>query len=349
MATNDTVSHTKYVTYAQHVAQLGFISTTFTCLILIYLTVFEVKRNFGSYKYFLVSFPVFGMIFATSEVVLYLNVFSHNAGYLYYSTSHPFNLGTFWVDWLLVFYAGVYALTISMIAIQFVYRYWAIFSDKKLSLFKGWKFLFSLFYSLFFGLFWSIGMFYFCKIDEYSRSYFAKDLLLKYKIDISEIAGMALVAYNADGSIRWRNSSCTLNMTLIMLIQYSIIIYCAVRMYHDMESKLQLLSASLRNLHKQFFKTLILQIVTPTIILFSPVMFIIYLPFFDLEVDLPTGIFLCALTTYPALDACIVMYVVQDYRNAAKHMLIRELDRVRTWLISSREAHDAPTQTGMTD
>ncbi|UMM33068.1 hypothetical protein L5515_006673 [Caenorhabditis briggsae] len=78
-------------------------------------------------------------------------------------------------------------------------------------------------------------------------------------------------------------------------------------------------------------------------------MLIIYLPFFDLEVDLPTGIFLCALTTYPALDACIVMYVVQDYKKAAKNMLIRELDRVHSWMASSREANDAPTQTAMTD
>ncbi|CAO4377708.1 unnamed protein product [Caenorhabditis nigoni] len=316
MSSSEMVSYATYVTYAQHVAQIGFISTTFTCLIVIYLTMFEVKRNFGSYKYFLILFPLFGIVFATSEVVLYVNIISHNAGFLYYSTSHPFNLGTFWVKWLLVFYAGVYGFTISMLAVQFVYRYWAIFRDTKLRLFKGWKFFISLIYSLFFGLLWSLGIYYFYEVDDFSRSYFEEELILKYKIDISEIAGMALVAYNADGYIRWRNISGTLNMTSIMLIQYTIIIYCAVRMYQDMESKLQVLSASLRNLHRQFYKTLVLQIVTPTIILFFPVMLTIYLPLFDLEVDLPTGIFISALSIYPALDACIVIYASQRVKSS---------------------------------
>ncbi|PIC23926.1 hypothetical protein B9Z55_017454 [Caenorhabditis nigoni] len=87
-----------------------------------------------------------------------------------------------------------------------------------------------------------------------------------------------------------------------------------------MEAKIQILSPSLRALHKQFFKTLILQVVTPTITLFSPVIFIIYLPLFDTDWDIPTGIFLCAFTLYPAMDALIVLYVVQDYRKAAKCM-----------------------------
>ena len=92
-------------------------------------------------------------------------------------------------------------------------------------------------------------------------------------------------------------------------------------MYQKMEEKLKMLSISLRNLHKQFYKTLILQIFTPTLCLFAPVVFIIYLPLFDLKVSIPTGMFLCAFTLYPAMDAIIVMYIVKDYRKAAKSML----------------------------
>uniref|UniRef100_A0A1I7U5D0 Seven TM Receptor n=1 Tax=Caenorhabditis tropicalis TaxID=1561998 RepID=A0A1I7U5D0_9PELO len=143
-------------------------------------------------------------------------------------------------------------------------------------------------------------------------------MLDRYKTDISVISGMISIAYNENGNVRWFNVLCTFNMTIIMLIQYSVIIYCAVFMYRKMESKLQMLSNSLQNLHKQFFKTLILQISTPTITLFFPVVLIIYLPLFNIKTDLPTGILLCAFTIYPAMDAIIVMYIVKDYRKAMK-------------------------------
>ncbi|ULT87101.1 hypothetical protein L3Y34_006693 [Caenorhabditis briggsae] len=118
-----------------------------------------------------------------------------------------------------------------------------------------------------------------------------------------------------------------------MLVQYTIIIYCAVQMYLSMEEKLQIPSPSLRNLHNQFFKTLVLQIVTPTITLFSPVVSIIHLPMLNLELDLPTGIFLCAFTLYPAMDAIIVMYVVQDYRRAVKYSLRKLASPLYEWLV----------------
>lgn len=60
------------------------------------------------------------------------------------------------------------------------------------------------------------------------------------------------------------------------------------------------------------------QIVTPTIVLFSPIIYIIMVPFFDLELSVPTGTVLSCLTLYPAIDASIIMYVISDYRRAVK-------------------------------
>uniref|UniRef100_A0A1I7U5C4 Seven TM Receptor n=1 Tax=Caenorhabditis tropicalis TaxID=1561998 RepID=A0A1I7U5C4_9PELO len=120
-------SFIRYVTYAESVAQFGFFSTIIFCFIFIILTIFGRKRSFGSYKNLLISFPVFGIVFATIELIIYPNVYSHNAGYIFYSTSRPFNIKKEVVTWLLAFYAGVYASTISMLSVQFVYRYCAVF------------------------------------------------------------------------------------------------------------------------------------------------------------------------------------------------------------------------------
>ncbi|CAO4378658.1 unnamed protein product [Caenorhabditis nigoni] len=133
-------------------------------------------------------------------------------------------------------------------------------------------------------------------------------------------------------------------MTFIMIFQYSIILYCAMRMYFEMESKVQILSPSLRNLHRQFYKTLVLQVVTPTVTLFAPVTVLIYLPLFDLQLDLPFGISTSALAFYPALDAIIVMYVVHDYREAMKNIFNKIIKGLHPSANSS-DAVERPTAT----
>ncbi|EFP07149.1 hypothetical protein CRE_30259 [Caenorhabditis remanei] len=333
-----------YVKMTQFVTQFSFFFTFLFCYILTFLTAFGVKRNYGSYKYLLTLFPIVGIFFATIELVLYPNVYSHNAGYVFYSTSRPFGMSQDTVTFCLSFYAGVYATTISMIAVQFLYRYWAIFDESKLRIFKGKNILIWVVYYIFFGAAWAFGIQYFDQIDDYAREYLNTELLERYNLDISEVSATTLVAYNSTGSIRWFNISSIIVLTCIMTIQYSVIIYCAVWMYVGMEDKLQMLSLSLKNLHKQFFKTLILQIVTPTITLFSPVSLILYLPLFDLECDLPTGMFLCAVTLYPAMDAIIVMYIVADYKKAAKRIARQFLEECQR-LLGTVETEDVTIQT----
>ncbi|UMM32851.1 hypothetical protein L5515_006515 [Caenorhabditis briggsae] len=135
--------YTRYAQYARNVAQLGFVSTSFFCFLIIILTTFFLKRKFGSYKYLLIVFPACGIVFASIEFLIYpvipkkftfvspvhklQDVYFHNAGYVFYSTSHPFYLDRDSVTCLISFYTGVYACTTSLLSVQFLYRYWAVF------------------------------------------------------------------------------------------------------------------------------------------------------------------------------------------------------------------------------
>ncbi|CAO4378643.1 unnamed protein product [Caenorhabditis nigoni] len=111
-----------------------------------------------------------------------------------------------------------------------------------------------------------------------------------------------------------------------------------------MESKVQILSPSLRNLHRQFFKTLVLQVLTPTVTLFGPVIVLTCLPLFDIKLDLPLGIVASLLAFYPAVDAIFVMYVVQDYRKAMKNVFNGFIKCLHIG-INSADAQQTPTET----
>lgn len=55
----------------QTIAQLGFYLTTTSQLVLIFLTIFYVRKDLGAYKRLIVLFAAMGIAFASIEFVMY--------------------------------------------------------------------------------------------------------------------------------------------------------------------------------------------------------------------------------------------------------------------------------------
>ncbi|PIC23030.1 hypothetical protein B9Z55_016869 [Caenorhabditis nigoni] len=304
------------------VARVGFCSTMIFGTIQILLTCFVKQSVFGSYKFLITMFAAFGMIFAVVEVVVYPNVHMLNTGALYFTLSRPLNANLDISKILLAVYTWFYAFTISLLAVLFIYRYLAVFNQKHLKFFRGFSMLIWFSYCSFFGFQYSIGTYTFMTFDDISFAYFRDEVPLRYNMTLAEIPAMGIVAYDpVDGSIRWWNVMCLLNIFTIMAIQYTIMICCGLKMHWEMEDKIKYYSPALRRHHQQFFKTLVIQISAPTMTLFAPLVFIVCLPMFNMEIDMSVGVLICSFTMYPAIDALIVMYVVSDYRKIALKLL----------------------------
>uniref|UniRef100_A0A8R1E4C2 Seven TM Receptor n=2 Tax=Caenorhabditis japonica TaxID=281687 RepID=A0A8R1E4C2_CAEJA len=216
---------------------------------------------------------------------------------------------------------ALYASTIALLAVQFTYRYVTVFKAQKLYYFQGFYFFFWILYVIWFAFEWAMGLYYFASLDDYSIEYMRAEMKDFYKLNIDQTTNFIVVVYESipqstNAKVRWWNLCCTFNMTFVMCFQYSIMIYCGRQLYYDMNEKISNLSKQLRKLHRQIFKTLVLQITTPTIVLFSPLVFTLYAPLFDLRLSVPTGVFLSGFSLYPALDAFVLMYVITDYRKA---------------------------------
>ncbi|ULT84164.1 hypothetical protein L3Y34_013064 [Caenorhabditis briggsae] len=155
---------------------------------------------------------------------------------------------------------GLYAATICLIAIQFVYRYWAVFDENKLEFFEGWRSLIWVAYVLYFGAQWAIGAYNFVKTDEVAKNYFREEMILRYNVCVDSLPSLALVAFDpSSGDVRWWNLMTIANMYFIMTIQFVIMIHSGYSMFTKMEEKLQNFSTMHKNHHKQLFKTLMLQ------------------------------------------------------------------------------------------
>ncbi|CAL2048553.1 unnamed protein product [Caenorhabditis brenneri] len=247
------------------------------------------------------------------------NIHSYNAGFYYFSVETPFGLSKNAVTVFLVVYKCFYCATTALISIQFIYRYWAVFNATRLKYFRGWYSLIWVGYCLFFGVQYAYGAYLFLEVDKVAMDYFRDELGIHYNIFIEDASALAYVAYDPNSyEVRWWNLMFTICITGVMSAQYIIMIYCGWSMHLKMESKIENFSTALKRLHKQFFKTLIMQITAPSLFLFIPIGFLIYLPLLDLELSIPTGTIICAFSLYPALDAIIVLSVVTEYRISAK-------------------------------
>ncbi|KAF1752401.1 hypothetical protein GCK72_018956 [Caenorhabditis remanei] len=321
------------------VARLGFCSTMIFGTIQILLTYFVSRHVFGSYKILITLFAAFGMTFAVVEVVVYPNVHMLNTGALYFTLSRPFNANLDVSKVLLAVYTWFYAFTISLLAVLFIYRYLAVFNQQYLRFFRGFSIIIWLSYCSFFGFQYSVGTYCFMYFDDVSFAYFKDEVPLRYNMTLAEIPAMGIVVYDpTTGAIRWWNVMCLLNIFTIMTIQYTIMICCGLKMHSEMEEKIKYYSASLRRHHQQFFKTLVIQISAPTMTLFAPLVFIICLPMFNMDIDMSVGVLICSFTMYPAIDALIVMYVVSDYRKVAIKLCKSIYKRVRTTFWGSKTA-----------
>ncbi|CAB04820.1 Seven TM Receptor [Caenorhabditis elegans] len=303
------------------ISKVGFLSTTILGMLFVCLTVCFVKRDFGSYRNLLIVFSFLGFLFSASEYMIHPMIHSYNSGFVFFTEPHLSLVSNEIMKIGLVFFCGIYGSTICFISVQFLYRYWALFDAPKLIWFEGWMMSAWLIYSFGIGATWSIGIHYFLENDNFTLNYFENGVYDHYGWKLSAIPSFTFVIYTERGAIRWRNLACTIEMTMIIGLQYSIICFCGRKMSVGMKEKISMLSETSKRLHTQFFKALILQIVVPTILLFFPMIIIIYLPVFNLKFSFPTGILFSAFAIYPSIDIAIILYIVSDYRIAIKLLL----------------------------
>ncbi|KAF1749015.1 hypothetical protein GCK72_025482 [Caenorhabditis remanei] len=200
-------------------------------------------------------------------------------------------------------------------------------------------------YSAILGSLWISGLVFYADPAEDSIQYFREEISVRYKRNIEELPSLIMMPYHpVDGSIRWSAWGLTFIQTIISSVQYGVMIFCGWSMYTKMDQTIKTMSKNAKQLHQQLFKVLVIQLAAPTIFLLTPLSFIIYLPFFDLELSIPTGSLLCSFTIYVAIDSIIVMTVVTEYRKSTRKLLLDSLIKLQKWLTSDN-GENAPKTT----
>ncbi|EGT44702.1 hypothetical protein CAEBREN_30830 [Caenorhabditis brenneri] len=105
-----------------------------------------------------------------------------------------------------------------------------------------------------------------------------------------------------------------------MTIQYSIIIYCGIRMHLVMKKEIDKSSIPNKKLQKQFFRALIVQTIVPTVLFVFPAAGVLMSPLLDIEMSFQTGWIYASLSLYPPIDTIAFMILVSEYRKVIKEL-----------------------------
>uniref|UniRef100_A0A8R1DXT2 Seven TM Receptor n=1 Tax=Caenorhabditis japonica TaxID=281687 RepID=A0A8R1DXT2_CAEJA len=300
--------------FAIQASKVVFATTVLINLFLVYLTLTHTKQITGAYKYMIILFAFVGILFTFMKATLHPYLHSHNAGLMFFSLESDWGQIKA-VEVAIMVYTGVYSAMISLVAIQFVFRYWTLFCDKKLVYFTTRKCIVWFIYVFLIGMGWGFMIYLCARPDDYTSNYMRASLLDTYGMDVERTVGFFVVAYNADQSTRWRNVAFIAAMLIDLMIQYVIVIYCGVTINQKMHEKLVNFSVPHRRLQEQLFRTLVLQITVPSIIFHLPLVPVLCAPLFNLRLDFESGIIYCLLSLYPSIDSVILMTVVHDYRH----------------------------------
>ncbi|CAO4376921.1 unnamed protein product [Caenorhabditis nigoni] len=244
---------------SDNISRFCYITTVILNTLLIYLTVNHTKQIVGTYRNMIIIFASFGMWFATTDILVRPLFHSYNRCLVYFTLETTFRKSKTAAEYALLLYSTMYGVIISFLAVQFVYRACVLTTPKWTKKFDGWKLSIWVFYVFIMGIVWSTGV-DIAHPDEEVYQYTEKEILANYGVHVRNIPMFSILAYNADGFLRW-NAVLTLAIFIsLLVIQYTICLVCGIIMYRRMQGSMSSFSCQHEKLQKQFFVALMYQV-----------------------------------------------------------------------------------------
>ncbi|CAI5453484.1 unnamed protein product [Caenorhabditis angaria] len=273
----------------------------------------------GNYRILMFSFSILGLTTSTIDILNKPMVHITQGMYIIFSLN-TLKLPKFWAQCLNALNCSCYGMTISLLAVHFVYRYIAVSRPSRMKLFTWPYSLIWIIFCLELSLEWFITALFFAPQTPEIDVTINQSMINTYNLSIGQYIYAGNKYYWIDESKNQKHLSIpdllfVLNIVKIILICVFIVFYCGISTYRKMKA-LNYTSKRTNSLQQQLFKALIVQTIIPMVTMLLPAGLMMIAPFFEATVGPIEGLVMTVITTYPFLDPIVVMYFVQDFRVA---------------------------------
>ncbi|EFO94877.1 hypothetical protein CRE_08974 [Caenorhabditis remanei] len=303
-----------------HIIQfISFLVSQFTNAVLLYLIYTKTQKTFGQYRYLMVAFSIYAIIYNYVDLLTQPLVLIEEQMYAvvnhgplrYYPTAGYV---------LICMFGGSFGMCISLLSTQFFYRYLALCRPNVLVRLEGPKL--SLIFIPPFLL--SVAWFLFClfglEMSSEKQQILKIPLEEKYAEDSFRVTFVSSLYWqrDQDGMTHWNIRDCigTAGLSGLMSMCCLTILFCGVKTYKKMNDVEGSMSHRTKELNRQLFITLSLQTLLPFLLMYIPVGLLFFLPLFEANIGFLGPTAAASTASYPAIEPLIAIFCITTFRKS---------------------------------
>uniref|UniRef100_A0A1I7U6J4 G_PROTEIN_RECEP_F1_2 domain-containing protein n=1 Tax=Caenorhabditis tropicalis TaxID=1561998 RepID=A0A1I7U6J4_9PELO len=321
------------LTYPELKNLIQFISFLFSLglnSLLIYLILTKSPKKMENYRYLMIYFSCFAMLFSTVDFVvgpleISLN-FSNSLNRSDCELDNSESFGAF-NDWenLAPVASGnhEHSSEWECIVFQLLEQYVDCVQNLKgrVAYFRGWYFAIWLTIPVVFGVLWGCTIAFLVGPDAEKTEYLRESVLSNYNMTMENVTYIAGVYWKktADGGEEMvLNSMIAILIFLtLMSISFTIVCYYGFLSYQRITELIdEGHSQYTKNLQRQLYKALVAQAIIPIVLMYLPVGNYLILPLFGVNIAPFSKLVTLLYAAYPAVDPLPLMFIIDNYRIA---------------------------------
>ncbi|KAF1756757.1 hypothetical protein GCK72_013211 [Caenorhabditis remanei] len=275
----------------------------------------------GNYRWLMIYFSCFAMFFSIVDAVTGPFVHSYEKSFCVLADRTNWKFGEELQYLLICVLCGCFGVTITFFAIHFVFRYFALERQGRLSYFHGCYFIVWLTIPILFGTLWGMTIAFLVGPDEEKTEYLRESIMSNYNLSMENITYVGSVYFrkNAKGEEELVVNSmiAILIFTTMMGTSFAVVCYYGYLSYKRITSLIEEGESSYtRNLQRQLYKALVVQAIIPIVLMYLPVGNYLILPVFGVNISPFSKLVTFLYAAYPAVDPLPLMFIIDNYRNA---------------------------------
>ncbi|EYC43841.1 hypothetical protein Y032_0479g2218 [Ancylostoma ceylanicum] len=301
--------------FVRALAYATFVLALLTNALLILLALKKTSRDFGAYKYIMLCFGLFNILYSLTELLTQPAILLVESSYMVYSDSYLSRYG--WLCYLLLsIFMGMYGLSTILLAMHFFYRYILICKVEWIILWivimLGW------------GSIYGLIAYYAYAPSEAFYEFARHEVLTQLDRNIDYLTFFCVFPYERiDGvtKVHWRYCLGLFCCIMMMIITVIVIVYCGVQTIRMLRKAC--MSPKTLFLHKQLLKALFAQAVLPFAFSYTPRFIMFFFTLMGIAGHSFYTFVPSAITFYAFLDPLTNIYFNPDFKRTTVTLLRR--------------------------
>ncbi|EFO88515.1 hypothetical protein CRE_13066 [Caenorhabditis remanei] len=299
---------------------IGFALSLILNMILLFLISEMPKKTFGSYKYLMFAFSVYGICYSSCNFWTKPNSHITDASFSVFNVRSSTGFSKSWGTVSLAVYCSCYGTMLSLLTVHFYYRFLSVTCPAKLSRFSMrklplWFILNLVNFTLWFILVYCV-----------NGPSLMKDEILKYDFNKSYCLNLDEFSYvgpqyfyydHTTGNTRIHIPSFIAagSMFFVMTFTFGSLTYFGTKTYAYLKNLGVLSGNDCRELQNQLFRTLVVQTIIPTAFMYFPVGCLFLFPVFGLKSKVMENIVPFTVSIYPCFEPLVAVYFIKSFRK----------------------------------